>query len=64
MAMHVWNATDRDPSLLVWVNDPRNLSQNYRLFDVPAAKRETPLSAMGFAKPENQKAQHYVKDFS
>jgi hypothetical protein len=51
MAMHVWNATDRDPSLLVWVNDPRNLSQNYRLFDVPAAKCETPLSAMGFAKP-------------
>jgi hypothetical protein len=46
------------------VNDPPNLSQNYRLFDVHAAKLKTPRRTTGFAKPENQKALRYVKDFT
>jgi hypothetical protein len=32
------------------VNEPRNLLQNYRLFDVPATKHETPRGAMGRAE--------------
>jgi hypothetical protein len=38
------------------VNEARNLLQNYRLFDVPATKHETPRRATGRAKPENQKS--------
>jgi hypothetical protein len=48
----------------IWVNDPPNLSQNYRLFDVHAAKLKTPRRTTGFAKPKNQKALRYVKDFT
>jgi hypothetical protein len=36
------------------VNGQRNLLQNYHLFDVPAAKHETPRGATGVQSAENQ----------
>jgi hypothetical protein len=47
------------------VNEPHNLLQNDRLFDVPATKHETPRSAMGRAKaPKINKHSGYVKDLA
>jgi hypothetical protein len=47
------------------VNEARNLLQNYHLFDVPAAKHETPRRAKGACKaPKIKKRSGYVKDLA
>jgi hypothetical protein len=44
------------------VNEPRNLLQNYRLFDVPATKHETRRAAMGRAKRRSMNNEQKKRD--
>jgi hypothetical protein len=46
------------------VNEARNLLQNYHLFNVPAAKHETPPRATARAKRRKQKARRLCERLS